>query len=82
MPAAEMHADELDVDTALVRRLVAEQFPRWAGLPVTEVPSAGTDTPCTGWATTWSYGCPGGPAGRGRWTRSSAGCRCWPRICR
>ncbi|MFE0327555.1 aminoglycoside phosphotransferase family protein [Streptomyces sp. NPDC058960] len=43
MPAAKMHADELDVDTALVRRLVAGQFPRWAGLPVTEVPSAGTD---------------------------------------
>ncbi|UXY19643.1 aminoglycoside phosphotransferase family protein [Streptomyces cynarae] len=43
MPAAKMHADELDVGTALVRRLVAEQFPRWAGLPVTEVPSAGTD---------------------------------------
>ncbi|MGR6970244.1 aminoglycoside phosphotransferase family protein [Streptomyces cynarae] len=43
MPAAKMHADELDVDTALVRRLIAEQFPQWAGLPVAEVPSAGTD---------------------------------------
>lgn len=43
MPTAKMHADELDVSEALVRRLVAEQFPRWAGLPVAEVPSAGTD---------------------------------------
>ncbi|MFE9094056.1 aminoglycoside phosphotransferase family protein [Streptomyces sp. NPDC007264] len=43
MPTAKMHPDELDVDSALVRRLIAEQFPRWAGLPVTEVPSAGTD---------------------------------------
>ncbi|MFJ8537662.1 aminoglycoside phosphotransferase family protein [Streptomyces sp. NPDC093591] len=38
-----MHADELDIDAALVARLVAEQFPRWAGLPVTRVASAGTD---------------------------------------
>jgi aminoglycoside phosphotransferase (APT) family kinase protein len=43
MPAAKMHADELDVDSALVRRLIAEQFPRWAGLPLADVPSAGTD---------------------------------------
>ncbi|WP_267891158.1 hypothetical protein [Streptomyces dysideae] len=29
-PAAKMHADELDIDAALVARLVGEQFPRWA----------------------------------------------------
>ena len=38
-----MHADEADIDTDLVRRLVATQFPRWADLPVTPVPSSGTD---------------------------------------
>ncbi|WP_240796156.1 aminoglycoside phosphotransferase family protein [Streptomyces sp. RFCAC02] len=38
-----MHADEADIDTALVRRLVAAQFPRWRGLPVTPVASSGTD---------------------------------------
>ncbi|MFG2292110.1 aminoglycoside phosphotransferase family protein [Streptomyces sp. NPDC048603] len=38
-----MHADEVGIDADLVRALVAEQFPRWAHLPVTEVPSAGTD---------------------------------------
>ncbi|MGC9538470.1 aminoglycoside phosphotransferase family protein [Streptomyces sp. UG1] len=44
MPSrAKMHADELDIDEALVARLVAEQFPRWAGLPVVRVASAGTD---------------------------------------
>jgi aminoglycoside phosphotransferase (APT) family kinase protein len=43
MPATKLPPDELDIDDALVRRLVAEQFPQWAGLPVTEVPSAGTD---------------------------------------
>lgn len=43
MAAPKMHADELDIDAALVARLVADQFPRWAGLPVTAVPSAGTD---------------------------------------
>ena len=40
---ARMHADELDIDAELVRRLVAEQFPEWAELAVTRVASAGTD---------------------------------------
>ncbi|MFF0423330.1 aminoglycoside phosphotransferase family protein [Streptomyces sp. NPDC004520] len=31
------------IDTALVERLIAAQFPDWAGLPVREVDSAGTD---------------------------------------
>ncbi|MFF9849565.1 aminoglycoside phosphotransferase family protein [Streptomyces litmocidini] len=31
------------IDTALVERLIAAQFPAWAGLPVREVDSAGTD---------------------------------------
>ncbi len=38
-----MHADEADIDTELVRALIATQFPRWAGLPVEPVESAGTD---------------------------------------
>lgn len=38
-----MHADEVHIDTELVRHLVATQFPRWADLPVTPVPSSGTD---------------------------------------
>lgn len=37
-----MHADEPDIDTALVRRLIAAQFPRWAGLAVERVDTAGT----------------------------------------
>ncbi|MFI9160654.1 aminoglycoside phosphotransferase family protein [Kitasatospora aureofaciens] len=37
-----MHADELDIDEALVRRMVAAQFPHWAALPVELVDSAGT----------------------------------------
>lgn len=40
---AKMHADELDIDEELVSRLIAEQFPQWAGLAVTRVVSAGTD---------------------------------------
>ncbi|MFJ8476252.1 aminoglycoside phosphotransferase family protein [Kitasatospora sp. NPDC094011] len=40
--AGKMHADELDIDEALVRRMVAGQFPQWAGLPVEAVDSAGT----------------------------------------
>lgn len=38
-----MRPGELDIDAELVRRLVAEQFPEWAGLPVRLVRSAGTD---------------------------------------
>jgi len=38
-----MHADEVDTDVSLVRRLLTAQFPRWAGLPIEPVPSAGTD---------------------------------------
>lgn len=38
-----MHLDEAHTDPALVRRLVAAQFPRWAHLPVRPVPSSGTD---------------------------------------
>ena len=38
-----MHADEVPVDAALARRLVAAQFPHWAGLAVTPVAASGTD---------------------------------------
>jgi len=38
-----MHADEVGTDAGLVRRLVAGQFPQWAGLPLRRVPSYGTD---------------------------------------
>jgi aminoglycoside phosphotransferase (APT) family kinase protein len=43
MAAAKMHADEADIDVPLVRRLLAAQFPQWAGLPVERVASSGTD---------------------------------------
>ena len=38
-----MHRDEVDIDLALVTRLVASQFPRWSGMACKEVDSAGTD---------------------------------------
>jgi aminoglycoside phosphotransferase (APT) family kinase protein len=37
-----MHADELDLDEALVRRLLAEQFPEWAGRSVHRIEPSGT----------------------------------------
>jgi aminoglycoside phosphotransferase (APT) family kinase protein len=37
-----MHADEIDTDVPLVRRLLAAQFPQWAALPLEPVSSAGT----------------------------------------
>ena len=38
-----MHADEIDIDDALVRRLLRDQFPEWADLPLRPVVPAGTD---------------------------------------
>jgi aminoglycoside phosphotransferase (APT) family kinase protein len=38
-----LHPDEFDIDTDLIRRLLAAQFPQWAGLPVAPSPLAGTD---------------------------------------
>ena len=39
----QMHVDEVDTDADLVRRLLRAQHPQWADLPITRVPSAGTD---------------------------------------
>jgi aminoglycoside phosphotransferase (APT) family kinase protein len=43
MCAAKMHADEVETDASLVRRLLVAQFPQWADLPIEPVQSAGTD---------------------------------------
>ncbi|MGH3679579.1 MAG: aminoglycoside phosphotransferase family protein [Natronosporangium sp.] len=38
-----MHADQVETDAGLVRRLLAAQFPEWADLPIEPVRSDGTD---------------------------------------
>lgn len=38
-----MHADELDIDSGLVARLLANQFPEWSKLPLERVVSSGTN---------------------------------------
>lgn len=43
MATGRMHADELEIDIPLVRRLLADQFPELAGLPLEPVASPGTD---------------------------------------
>ena len=43
MTSGKMHADEVDIDAALVGQLVAAQVPQWADLPLSRVASAGTD---------------------------------------
>ena len=43
MPSAKTHADGVDIDVSLVRRLVATQFPRWADLPIRPVEFDGVD---------------------------------------
>ena len=41
MAGVRMHADEILTDVGLVRRLLAAQFPQWAGLPLAPVPLGG-----------------------------------------
>ncbi len=43
MQAPKLHAGEIDISAGLAARLIADQFPHWAGLPVFAVSSAGTD---------------------------------------
>jgi aminoglycoside phosphotransferase (APT) family kinase protein len=43
MTRRKMHAEEIDTDAALARRLLAGQFPHWADLPIEPVVSYGTD---------------------------------------
>ncbi|CAM3472474.1 Aminoglycoside phosphotransferase domain-containing protein [Deinococcus saxicola] len=43
LPDHKMHADEIHTAAELVQRLLAGQFPQWAGLPVRRVKSFGTD---------------------------------------
>jgi aminoglycoside phosphotransferase (APT) family kinase protein len=42
LAAKKLHDGEVDIDAALVRRLLASQFPRYCDLPVEEVQSTGT----------------------------------------
>jgi aminoglycoside phosphotransferase (APT) family kinase protein len=43
MPAGGLHDNTVHTDVALVGRLLAAQFPRWADLPICPSPSAGVD---------------------------------------
>jgi hypothetical protein len=42
MAAAKMHADEIETSVALMRKLLAGQFPQWMDLPISRVMSYGT----------------------------------------
>lgn len=43
MSNSDMHAEKVNINVSLVRRLVATQFPQWAGLPVKPVEFDGWD---------------------------------------
>lgn len=43
MATRRMHADEVDIDARLVRRLLAAQLPEWAELPLEPIHPLGTD---------------------------------------
>lgn len=42
VPGVCMHPNQLDIPVGVVERLVADQFPQWASLPIRPVESAGT----------------------------------------
>jgi aminoglycoside phosphotransferase (APT) family kinase protein len=42
MGSGRMHDEEVETDAGLVRRLLADQFPQWAHLPIGPFPSTGT----------------------------------------
>ena len=75
-------SNEVFVDAALVRRLVAAQFPQWADLPISPVPLSGMDNATYRLGEDMSVRLPRYPAGSARWSGSSGGCRGWPRACR
>lgn len=43
MLAPKLHSGEIDISAGLAGRLIAEQFPEWARLPIRPVTSAGTE---------------------------------------
>ena len=43
MSVKKLHADQIDSDADLARRLLVAQFPQWAELPITPVSSGGTE---------------------------------------
>jgi aminoglycoside phosphotransferase (APT) family kinase protein len=65
MAAEKMHADEVDIDLDLVRRLLASQFPQWAGLPVEPFRSLGTGNAIFRLGTTMSVRLPRIPGATG-----------------
>jgi len=83
LPPRQMHADELETDEALVRRLLGRAVPQWAELPIEALPVGGTDNVIYRLATSSQCACRGGATGRPScWTESSSGCRSWRRSCR
>ncbi len=74
------HAASPAVGTALVRRLVAAQFPAWAHLPVRAVDSAGTDNAMFRLGDDLAVRLPKASGPRGRPRRSGTGCRASPRT--
>ncbi|HEY6749595.1 MAG TPA: aminoglycoside phosphotransferase family protein [Mycobacteriales bacterium] len=43
VPPSRLHADQVDIDESVARRLIAAQLPRYAKLPLHRVSSGGTD---------------------------------------
>ena len=70
------------IDAALVRRLIATQFPQWRDLPVTPVASTDGTTAPTGSARSCRFDYQQRRTTHPRSRRKTAGCRSWPHRCR
>src|ERR671919_2660036 len=80
VPAEKMHADELEIDDALVRRLLVQQFPEWSELALRRIEPAGTDNAIFRLGDDLSLRFARVRGLRNRAARSSTGCRGWPRY--
>ena len=77
-----MHADEVETNRSLVRRLLADQFPQWADLTIDPLESSGTDNAIYRLGEDMAVRLPRIPAAPAPSRRSCAGCRSWHRCCR
>ena len=77
-----MHVDEVETSPDLVHRLLSDQFPMWARVPVSLVDSYGTDHDIYRLGTSLSVRLPRRVSRRARPSARANGCRAWRRTSR
>ena len=77
-----LHADEVDIDVPLVRRLVAERFPEMGDVMIRPVRSTGTVNTIYRPVIISMRDCPARRSGSPTWIQSGPGCPSSPRTLR